>query len=81
MAQLDACPTGDQVAGSTSAGNILLWRLIMEYFVEIDRGIFSTVSLCLPLIQEGQLSISGERIGIMLVYRLEDYACPVSVVR
>ena len=35
VAQLDACPTGDQeVAGSTPAevGNILLWRLIMKYF-------------------------------------------------
>ena len=49
-------PTGDQeVAGSTPAevGNIL--------FVEIDREIFSTVILSLPLIQEGQLSVFGER--------------------
>ena len=49
-------PTGDQeVAGSTPAevGNIL--------FREIDREIFSTVILSLPLIQEGQLSVSGER--------------------
>ena len=30
-------------------------------FVEIDREIFSTVILSLPLIQEGQLSVSGER--------------------
>ena len=48
-------PTGDQeVAGSTPAevGNILSWRLIMK---------FSTVVLSLPLIQEGQLSVSGER--------------------
>ena len=30
-------------------------------FVEIDRKIFSTVILSLPLIQEGQLSVSGER--------------------
>ena len=29
-------------------------------FVEIDREIFSTVILSLPLIQEGQLSVSGE---------------------
>ena len=36
VAQLDACPTGDQeVAGSTPAevGNILSWRLIMKYFL------------------------------------------------
>ena len=30
-------------------------------FVEIDHKIFSTVILSLPLIQEGQLSVSGER--------------------
>ena len=30
-------------------------------FVEIDLEIFSTVILSLPLIQEGQLSVSGER--------------------
>ena len=53
-------PTGDQeVAGSTPAevGNILSWRLIMKYF---------------PLIQEGQLSVSGERMCTILVNRLED---------
>ena len=31
-------------------------------FVEIDHEIFSTVILSLPLIQEGQLSVSGERL-------------------
>ena len=41
-------------------------------FVEIDRGIFSTVILSLPLIQEGQLSVSGERMCTVLVNRLED---------
>ena len=58
VAQLDARPTGDQeVAGSTPAevGDILSWILIMKS--------------PLPLIQEGQLSVSGERI---LVDRLED---------
>ena len=64
-------PTGDQeVAGSTPAevSNILSWRLIMKYF--------STVALTLPLIQEGQLSVSGERMCTilvnLLVNRLED---------
>ena len=59
-------PTGDQeVAGSTPAevGNILSWRLIMKY---------STVILSLPLIEEGQLSVSGERMCTVLVNRLED---------
>ena len=36
-------------------------RKIMKYFVEIDHEIFSMVILSLPLIQEGQLSVSGER--------------------
>ena len=30
-------------------------------FVEIDHEIFSAVILSLPLIQEGQLSVSGQR--------------------
>ena len=41
-------------------------------FVEIDHEIFSTVILSLPLIQEGQLSVSGERLCTILVNRLED---------
>ena len=48
-------------------------------FVEIDHEIFSTVILSLPLIQEGQLSVSGERMCTILVNRLEDWACPVNV--
>ena len=54
MAQLDACPTGDkEFAGLISAAfvNILLWRLILKYFYGHS----------LPLIQEGQLSVSGKR--------------------
>ena len=42
------------------------------FFVEIDNEIFSTVILSLPLIQEGQLSVSGERICTILVNRLDD---------
>ena len=41
-------------------------------FMEIDREIFSTVILSLPLIQEGQLSVSSERMCTVLVNRLED---------
>ena len=49
--------------------------------METDREIFSAVILSLPLIQEGQLSVSGERmcIIVILVNRLEDKACPVNV--
>ena len=35
----------------------------------------------LPLIQEGQLSVSGERMCTILVNRLEDLACPINVFR
>ena len=41
-------------------------------FVEIDHEIFSAVILSLPLIQEGQLSVSGERMCTIMVNRLED---------
>ena len=41
-------------------------------FVEIDHEIFSTVIVSLPLIQEGHLSVSGERMCTILVNRLED---------
>ena len=41
-------------------------------FMEIDREVFSTVILSLPLIQEGQLSVSGERMCTILVNHLED---------
>ena len=41
-------------------------------FVETDHEIFSTVVLSLPLIQEGQLSVSGERMCTILVNHLED---------
>ena len=59
-------PTGDQeVAGSTPAGR-------QHSFVEIDHEIFSTVILPLPLIQDGQLSVSGERMCTILANRLED---------
>ena len=41
-------------------------------FVVIDHKIFSTVILSLPLIQEEQLSVSGERMCTILINRLED---------
>ena len=37
-----------------------------------DHEIFSMVILSLPLIQEGHLSVSGERMCTILVNRLED---------
>ena len=41
-------------------------------FVEIDHEIYSTVIFSVPLIQEGQLSVSGERMCTILIDRLED---------
>ena len=67
VAQLDVRPTGDQeVAGLTPAkvGNILSLRF--------DHEIFSMVILSLPLIQEGHLSVSGERLCTIPVNSLED---------
>ena len=46
-------------------------------FVKIDQEIFSMVILSLPLIQEGELSVSGKTMCTMLGNHLEDYACPV----
>ena len=66
MAQLDACPTGDQeVAGSTPTGLATFFHgdLIMKYFLR---------SFSPPLIQEGQLSVPGERMCTILVNCLED---------
>ena len=50
--------------GSLLVGNILSWRF--------DHEIFSTVIFALPLIQEGQLSVSGKRMCTILVNHLED---------
>ena len=41
-------------------------------FVQIDHEIFSMVILSIPLIQVGQLSVSGERMCTILVNRLEN---------
>ena len=67
-------PTGDQEGRGFNTR-----RGRQHSFVEIDHEIFSTVILSLPLIQEGQLSVSGERLCTILVNRLEDQACPVNV--
>ena len=49
-------PTGDQdVTGSIPTG------FQQHSLVKIDHEVFSTVILSLPLIQEGQLSVSGKR--------------------
>ena len=50
-----------------------------HYFMEIAHEIFSMVILFLPLIQEGQLSVSGERMCTILFNHLKDKACPVKV--
>ena len=67
VAQLDVRPTGNQeVPGPT------LIQDRQHYFMEIDHEIISVIILSLSLIQEGQLSVSGERMCTILVNRLED---------
>ena len=57
-------PTGDlEVAGSKMGGR-------QHSFVEIDHEIFSTVTLSLPLIQEGQLSVYG----VIMKYFLRSFS-------
>ena len=56
MAQPDARPTGYQEVMGLSpcmSGNIFSWRLILKHFF--------TIIICLLLVQEGQLSVFGER--------------------
>ena len=48
----------------------------IDHEIFSDYEIFSTVILSLPLSQEGQLSVSGERMCTILVNRL---ACPVNM--
>ena len=79
VAQLDVRPTGDQEVAVRCVSD---WRPggrgfdprrgRQHSFVEIDHEIFSIVILSLLLIQEGQLSVSGERMCTILVNRLED---------
>ena len=66
MAQLDACRTSDQEMGVRSPSSRQLPVL------EIDHEIYSVVILSLPLIQEGHLSVSGEKMCTRLVNRLEN---------
>ena len=67
MAQLDAFPTADQeVAGATPYGSGIF-----------DHEIFPTGYYLPSLFQEGQLSVSGERMCTILDNRSED--CPVKV--
>ena len=67
MAQLDA--PSDWRPGSRGFNHR---RDRQDSAVEIDHEIFSTVILSLLLIQEGHLSVSGERMCTILVDRLED---------
>ena len=64
MAQLDVHQTGGEEVAATTG-----WQLS---FIEIGHEIFSRVILSLPLIQEGQLSVSDKRICTVMVNCLED---------
>ena len=65
VAKLDARQTGDQKVAAVVRVRTPPGR--QHSFMEIDHGIFSTVILSLPLIQEGQLSVSGEKMCTILV--------------
>ena len=67
MAQLDA-PSDWRPGGRRFSSR----RGRQHSFVEIDQEIVSTVILSLPLIQEGQLSVSGKRMCTILVNLLEN---------
>ena len=56
VARSDVRPPGIRIVAGLilTSGNILSWRLSHE--------IISTAILSLPLIQEGQLSVTGERL-------------------
>ena len=69
VAQLDAPSDSDWRPGGRGFNPR---RGRQHSFLMIDHEIFSTVILSLPLIQEGQLSVSGERMCTILVNRLED---------
>ena len=56
MAQLDAHWTGDQEVGAMTPARLA------SFF----HGDYIMVILFLPLIQAGQLSVSGERMGTVL---------------
>ena len=56
----------------TGGGGLDPRRGRQHSFLEIDHEIFSTVILSLLLIQEGQLSVSDERMCTVQVNCLED---------
>ena len=71
LSPLEVFSTGISNAGlGGSVGcAVRLGRGRQHSFVEVDHEIFSTVILSLPLIHEGQLSVSGERMYTILVSR------------
>ena len=71
-AETNICPTNTPSDWRPGGRGFNPRRGRQHSFVEIDHEIFSTVILSLPLIQEGQLSVSGERMCTILVNRLED---------
>ena len=59
--------------------NIIIKTTVWENLFETKMKLLWFSFLSLLLIQEGQLSVSGERMCTILVNHLEDYACPVNV--
>ena len=69
-------PYPEQIAMVPKMFKLLKFDCIWQHsLVEAEYEIFSTVFLSLPLIQEGQLSVSGKRMLISAgahLYRVED---------
>ena len=66
VAQLGVRSSGDQEVALDP-------RQVQQHsFIDIDHEIFSTVILSLPLIQEGQLSVSCKRMYTTMVNHLEN---------
>ena len=72
VAHLDARPTGDQKVIGMLRVRPPPGRQHSFVEIEIDHEVFSIVILFQSLIQEGQLSVSGEMMLTILVNRFED---------
>ena len=68
VAQSDACPAGDEIAGlipsGPGSGNILSWKLIMKYFLCSFSPFFS--------FKKGSCRFLEKECAQVLVNRLED---------
>ena len=60
MSRKQCRPWTDAAEGGVCSGSTMFAQACISKYLEIDHEIFSTVIHSIPLIQEGQLSVSGE---------------------